>query len=146
MGITVGVGIAVREMLSVIAPGGEGPQFITLQRVWERCDGGALRAIRAHTGDEAHPVVTSENPLASGKSGDNGKWHDDEIEVAACLKSLYDAVRTNGEPTYGPAQGRIDQAIVPAIRKSSEEGSGRHRGGIERPPQSAGMFRIRAGE
>ncbi len=40
MGITVGVGLDVTEQLTLLAPGGEGPRFITLERRWERVDGG----------------------------------------------------------------------------------------------------------
>src|SRR5690606_2888078 len=49
MGITVGVGLDVQEQLSLLAPGGEAPQFIHLERRWERVDGGALNAMIAHT-------------------------------------------------------------------------------------------------
>lgn len=122
MGISIGVGIEVQEQLSLIAEGGEAPQFITIQRVWERCDGGSLRAIKAHTGNAANPIVTWENPFATGKNGDNVEWHDDEIGVAGCVMSLVNAVRDNIDVTYGPVQGRIDQAIVLAIIESSEKG------------------------
>lgn len=49
MGVTVGVGLDVDERLALLAPGGEAPLFITLERHWERVDGGALTAIVAHT-------------------------------------------------------------------------------------------------
>ena len=39
-----------------------------------------------------------------------------------CLMSLVDAVRTGGEPAYGPHQARMDQEIVLALRRSSREG------------------------
>ncbi|HUZ18353.1 MAG TPA: Gfo/Idh/MocA family oxidoreductase [Spirochaetia bacterium] len=122
MGISVGVGIEVQEQLTLLAPGGEGPRFITIQRVWERCDGGALRAVKAHTGDPSMPILEWENPFAAGKNGENVQWHDDEIGVAGCLMSLVDAVAKSIEPTYGPEQGRIDQAIVLAMLRSSEAG------------------------
>jgi len=57
MGITVGVGLDVQERLSLLAPGGEMPRFITLERRWERNDGGALVGMVAHTGDEGLPIV-----------------------------------------------------------------------------------------
>ncbi len=50
------------------------------------------------------------------------QWHDDEIGVASCLMSLVHAVPTGGEPTYGAAQGRLDQEIVVAMRQSAPEG------------------------
>ena len=45
MGITIGVGLDVEERLSLLAPGGEAPHFITVERRWERVDGGALSAL-----------------------------------------------------------------------------------------------------
>ncbi len=119
MGISIGVGNETQERLSLISAGGEAPQFITIQRIFERCDGGALRAIKAHTGNANRPIVTWENPFARARSGENVQWHDDEIGVAGCLMSLVDAVRYNKDPTYGPAQGRIDQEIVLAMQMSS---------------------------
>lgn len=122
MGITVGVGLEVQERLSLLAPGGEAPQFITLERRWERVDGGALTAMVAHTGDPAQPIVRWDNPFRPVVQGHGVQWHDDEIGVAGCLLSLVNAVRTNSEPTYGAAQGRLDQEIILAIRQSSLEG------------------------
>jgi predicted dehydrogenase len=122
MGITFGVGLDVEEKLSLLAPGGEAPLFITLQRRWERCDGGALVAIVAHTGDPDLPIVTWENPFRPAQKGHSVQWHDDEIGVASCLMSLIDAVRNDAAPTYGPLQARLDQEIILALRQSSEEG------------------------
>jgi predicted dehydrogenase len=122
MGITTGVGLDVEEQLSLLAPGGEGPQFITLERRWERCDGGALVAIVAHTGDPDLPIVRWDNPFRPEVQGHGVQWHDDEIGVASCLMSLVDAVRNDTDPTYGPYQARLDQALILAIRRSSELG------------------------
>ncbi len=122
MGITVGVGLNVEERLSLLAPGGEAPRFITLERRWERVDGGALVAMVAHTGDPAQPIVRWDNPFQPTQPGHGTQWHDDEIGVAGCLMSLVDAVRNNTEPTYGPQQARLDQEIVIAIRQSSADG------------------------
>ena len=122
MGITVGVGLEVRERLSLLAPGGEAPRFITLERRWERNDGGALTAMVAHTGDPEQPIVTWENPFRPARKGHGVQWHDDEIGVAGCLLSLVNAVRNDTEPTYGPRQGRLDQEIILALRQSSQEG------------------------
>jgi len=119
MGITVGVGLDVQERLSLLAPGSEAPHFITLERRWERVDGGALVAMVAHTGDPAQPIVRWDNPFRPTQPGHGIQWHDDEIGVAGCLLSLVNAVRTNGEPSYGPVQARLDQEIVIAIRQSS---------------------------
>jgi predicted dehydrogenase len=122
MGITVGVGLDVQERLSLTAPGGEAPRFITLERRWERVDGGALTAMVAHTGDPELPVVRWDNPFAPKVQGHGGQWHDDEIGVAGCLLSLVTAVREGTEPSYGAAQARLDQEIILAIRQSSLQG------------------------
>ncbi|NOZ28654.1 MAG: Gfo/Idh/MocA family oxidoreductase [Chloroflexi bacterium] len=122
MGITVGVGLNVQEWLTLLAPGGEAPRFITLERRWERVDGGALEAMVAHTGDPDLPIVRWDNPFRPARQGHGMQWHDDEIGVAGCLMSLVDAVRHDTEPTYGPHQARLDQEIILAIRQSSLEG------------------------
>ncbi|MEZ4862457.1 MAG: Gfo/Idh/MocA family oxidoreductase [Caldilineaceae bacterium] len=122
MGITVGVGLDVDERLSLLAPGGEAPHFITLERRWERVDGGALVAMVAHTGDPNQPIVRWDNPFRPSRPGHGVQWHDDEIGVAGCLLSLVEAVRQNQPPSYGPLQARLDQEIILAIRQSSLEG------------------------
>jgi predicted dehydrogenase len=122
MGIAVGVGLEVEERLSLLAPGGQAPLFITVERRWERVDGGALVAVIAHTGDPELPIVRWDNPFAPAVQGHGVQWHDDEIGVAGCLMSLVDAVRNDAEPTYGPLQARLDQEIILAIRQSSLEG------------------------
>jgi predicted dehydrogenase len=122
MGITVGVGLDVQERLSLLAPGGEAPRFITLERRWERVDGGALEAIIAHTGDPDLPVVRWTNPFLRPDQGHTPQWHDDEIGVAGCIMSLVNAVREDHEPTYGAQQGRLDQELILAIRQSSTQG------------------------
>lgn len=122
MGITVGVGLEVREWLSTAAPGGEAPLFITLERRWERVDGGSLVAVVAHTGDPAQPMVRWDNPFLTRRQGWNMQWHDDEIGVAGCIQSLVTAVRENTAPTYGALQARLDQELVLAMRQSAQEG------------------------
>jgi predicted dehydrogenase len=122
MGITVGVGLEVQEWLSLLAPGGEAPRFITLERRWERNDGGALIALVAHTGDPDQPIVTWGNPFKPEVQGHGRQWHDDEIGVAGCLMSLVNAVRSGGEPNYGPYQARLDQELILAIHQSSLDG------------------------
>ena len=122
MGITVGVGLDAEERLSLLAPGGEAPHFITLERRWERNDGGALVAMVAHTGDPHQPIVRWENRFRPAKKGHGTQWHDDEIGVAGCLMSLVDAVRNDTEPSYGAQQARLDQELILAIRVSSNQG------------------------
>jgi predicted dehydrogenase len=119
MGITIGVGLDVQERLSLLAPGGEMPRFITLERRWERVDGGALVAMVAHTGDPNLPVVRWDNPFRPAQQGHGVQWHDDEIGVAGCLLSLVNAVRNGTQPTYGPYQGRLDQEVILALRMSA---------------------------
>jgi predicted dehydrogenase len=122
MGITVGIGLEVEERLSLLAPGGEAPRFITLERRWERVDGGALLAMLAHTQSLELPVVRWENPFCPKRQGHGIQWHDDEIGVAGCIWSLVEAVGKGIEPSYGPHQARLDQEIILAIRQSSLEG------------------------
>jgi predicted dehydrogenase len=122
MGITVGVGLDVEEKLSLLSPGGEAPRFITLERRWERVDGGALVAIVAHTGDPDLPIVRWDNPFRPTRQGHGPQWHDDEIGVAGCLLSLVNAVRNDNDPSYGPHQGRLDQEIILALQISAQDG------------------------
>ncbi len=122
MGVTVGVNLEVQEWLSLLAPGGEAPRFITLERRWERNDGGALVAMVAHTGDPALPIVAWENPFRPAVKGHGVQWHDDEIGVAGCLLSLVEAVRNGDAPSYGAHQARLDQELTLAIRMSSQAG------------------------
>jgi len=121
MGITVGVGLEVEERLSLLAPGGEAPRFITQERRWDRNDGGALLSLVAHTGDPDQPMVSWTNPFLAERQGHGPQWHDDEIGVASCIMSLVDAVRHDSEPTYGAQQGRLDQELILAIRQSAAD-------------------------
>jgi predicted dehydrogenase len=122
MGITLGVGLDLEERLSLLSPGGEAPRFITLERRWERVDGGTLIAMVAHTGDPEIPIVQWNNPFRPAVQGHGVQWHDDEIGVAGCLLSLVEAVRNGTEPTYGPYQGRLDQELILAINLSAQRG------------------------
>ena len=122
MGITIGVGLDVDERLSLLSPGGEAPRFITIERRWERVDGGALVSLVAHTGDPDLPIVQWDNPFRPVVQGHGAQWHDDEIGVAGCLLSLVEAVRKGIEPTYGAYQGRLDQELILALRMSSMNG------------------------
>jgi len=122
MGISIGTALDFEDRLSLLAPDGEAPLYVTLERRYERVDGGALIGIYAHTGSPDLPLVAWENPFHPTHQGHGIQWHDDEIGVAGCLKSLVDAVRANREPTYGPCQARLDQELILAIRQSSQEG------------------------
>lgn len=119
MGISVGVGIDVHEQLTLLSPDGLFPHFITIEREYERVDGGALEALIAHTGDPDYHTIRWENPFRSAIRGRTIQWHDDEIGVAGCLMSLVNAVRNNSTPTYGADQARLDQEIVLALHRSS---------------------------
>lgn len=122
MGITIGVGLDVEERLSLLSPDGEAPLFVTVERRWDRVDGGALLGMVAHTGDLHQPTIRWDNPFRPVKKGHGVQWHDDEIGVAGCLLSLVDAVREDGQPSYGAYQARLDQEIIVAIRESSNAG------------------------
>jgi predicted dehydrogenase len=122
MGISVGVGLDESERLSLLTPDGEAPQFISLERRWERCDGGILTDMVAHTSDPEFPSVTWHNPFCPQRQGHGAQWHDDEIGVAGCLLSLVNAVRSGTAPTYGARQARLDQEIILAIRQSARSG------------------------
>ena len=121
MGISVGVGIDIDERITLLSPNGEAPQFVTIERQFERVDGGALVAMIAHTGNAEIPTVRWENPFKPVIQGHGVQWHDDEIGVAGCLMSLVHAVRYDTSPTYGGEQARLDQEIVLAIQKSARE-------------------------
>ena len=122
MGITISRGLEVQEWLTLLAPGSEAPSFITLERRWERVDGGRLEALVAHTGNPDLPLVRWDNPFESPHSQHEPQWHDDEIGVAGCIMSLVRAVRENAPPSYGAQQARLDQEIILAIRQSAAEG------------------------
>lgn len=119
MGISVGVGIDIDEQLTLLSQDGQAPQFITIERQFERVDGGVLVALIAHTGNSDFPVVRWENPFKPAIKGHGIHWHDDEIGVAGCLMSLVNAVRNDTAPTYGAGQARLDQEIFLAIHKSA---------------------------
>jgi predicted dehydrogenase len=120
MGISVGIGIDTDEQWSLLSPDGEAPQFITIERQFERVDGGALVALIAHTGNPEHPVIRWENPFKPAIQGHGIQWHDDEIGVAGCLMSLVNAVRNSTAPTYGAEQARLDQEIILALQRSAK--------------------------
>jgi hypothetical protein len=119
MGISVGVGIDVHEQLTLLTPDGQSPYFITIEREYERVDGGALEALVAHTGNPDYPTIRWQNPFRSSIMGRSIQWHDDEIGVASCLMSLVNAVRNNSTPSYGAEQARLDQEIVLALHRSA---------------------------
>jgi predicted dehydrogenase len=122
MGVTVGGAVDAEERLSLLAPGGEAPHFITMERRFERVDGGALIAMLAHTGDPESPIVRWDSPFQPARPGHGVQWHDDEVAVASCLKSLLDAVRDGTQPSYGPHQARLDQELIVALLESSMDG------------------------
>jgi predicted dehydrogenase len=124
MGLSVGMGLDNQELwfLSLLAPGGEAQRMFTVERRWERNDGGALVAMVAHTGDRDQPIVRWDNPLLQEQPGLTPELHDDEIAVGSCILSLMNALRDNEEPSYGAEQGRLDQEIILAIRESSKLG------------------------
>lgn len=123
MGITIGSALDFEDRLTLLSADGESPLPLTIERRYERVDGGGLVGVYAHTADPRIPVVAWENPFRPAKQGHGIQWHDDEIAVAGCLMSLVNAIRNNSEPTYGPEQARLDQELVLAIRQSAENKS-----------------------
>jgi predicted dehydrogenase len=121
MSISIGTALEFEDKISLLSPDGEAPLFLTIERRYDRVDGGALLGVYAHTGDKNLPTVTWENPFRPTRKGHGIQWHDDEIAVAGCLCSLVDAVRNNTQPTYGPYQARLDQELILAIRQSATE-------------------------
>ena len=117
MGVIIGVEPDVDARLTLLAPGGEAPRPIIIERRYQRNDGGPLIAMVAHTGDPAEPIVRWDNPFA-----EVAQWHDDEIGVAGSIMSLVEAIRWDRAPTYGPRQARLDQELTLAIRHSAERG------------------------
>ncbi len=122
MGISIGTGLDTEDRLSIVSPDSEAPLFINIERRYERVDGGALIGVYAHIPNTDVPLVCWENPFRPKVQGHGQQWHDDEIGVAGCLMSLVNAVRNDTPPSYGPDQGRLDQELILAIRKSSELG------------------------
>jgi hypothetical protein len=120
MGITVGVNLEVQEWLSLIAPGGEAPRFITLERRWERNDGGALVAMVAHTGDPDLPIVTWENPFRPARKGTASSGTTTRSAWPAVCSAWWKRCATACEPSYGAHQARLDQELTLAIRISSQ--------------------------
>ncbi len=120
MGISVGVGLDVEERLTLLSPDRQAPQFIKIERRFERVDGGALVALIAHTGDPEQPLIRWDNPFKPEIKGHGVQWHDDEIGVASCLMSLVNAVRNNSIPSYGAEQARVDQEIILALQRSAK--------------------------
>jgi predicted dehydrogenase len=122
MGISIGTALDFEDKLTLLTPDGEAPAPISIERRYERVDGGALLGVYAHTSDPRQPTIAWENPFRSPQKGRTIQWHDDEIAVASCLLSLVTAVRDGTEPSYGALQARLDQELVLAIRRSSEAG------------------------
>ena len=123
MGVSIGTAAETQMYLTVLAPDCEAPLPITVERRYERVDGGVLTGVVAHTNDPERPTIAWENPfLAGGREGHRPLWQDDEIGVAGCIMSLVNAVRDGGEPAYGGLQGRLDQALVVAMQESARNG------------------------
>jgi predicted dehydrogenase len=121
MGISIGIGSQIDEQLTLLSPDSQAPLFITVERQFERIDGGALVAMLAHCPDPHFPTVRWDNPFKPAVQGHGVQWHDDEIGVAGCIMSLVEAIRKHTSPTYGAEQARLDQELTLAIRKSAQE-------------------------
>lgn len=69
--------------------GGNAYQFTTMERRWERDDGGALEAIAAHTRVTDLPIVPWDDPFCLTVEGHGVQWHDDDSSAAAALLSHF---------------------------------------------------------
>ncbi|TFH05937.1 MAG: Gfo/Idh/MocA family oxidoreductase, partial [Spirochaetales bacterium] len=123
MGVMYGTFSEPITELTLIGPDRQGFGRITLHRELERCDGGALVRMIAYTGLPDLPVVEWRNPFGSKPGGWNPQWHDDEIGVAGCIKSLVDAIRGDRPVTYGARQALLEQEITLAISRSAKNGN-----------------------
>ncbi len=106
-------GMAVGDEVTMLSPDGRDRLPIRLERRIHNVGGmETLAEVVAHT----DPQIVWRNPFAA-------YYVDDEmIAVGDCLLSLVNAVRTGGQPEYGPVNGRTDQAVYLAMRASAEQG------------------------
>ncbi len=102
MGISIGSALEFEDRLSLLTPDGEAPMFITIERRYERVDGGALLGVYAHTGNPEIPLVAWENPFRPRQQGHGVQWPVVVIGLAGFLLLLVDAIRTCQVPIYGP--------------------------------------------
>ena len=107
MGITVGVGLETQEWLTLSAPGGEAPRFITLERRWERNDGGALVALVAHTGDPELPTVRWDNPFCPSVQGQGRQKRGKNVRVGV------DGVLPEADPGRQAKRAQDRRGLLP---------------------------------
>jgi predicted dehydrogenase len=101
--------------------GVDGARAITIERV-EDDSTGVLHTVLAKFHDGSGRVIEWGNPWRKRLADLGTNWTDDNLAVAGCVRSLVDAVRENKQPTYGPHQARLDQAVAAAIWESSKAG------------------------
>jgi len=104
-------GTAVGDEVTVVSPDGKERVPIRLERRIHNVGGmEALAEVVAHS----DPPVVWRNPLSAYY------LEDEMIAVGACLWSLVEAVREGTSVEYGPRQGRLDQEVYLAMRRSAE--------------------------
>ena len=105
-------GMALGDELTLLSPDGKSPRPLRLERRIHNIGGmEVLSEVVAHS----DPPVYWRNPFSQ-------YFMDDEmIAEADCLQSLIDAIRTGRPPEYGAVNGRIDQAIYVAVKRSMEQ-------------------------
>ena len=106
-------GMALGDELTLLSKDGKNPLPIRLERRIHNIGGmEVLSEVVAHT----DPPIHWRNPFGQ-------YFMDDEmIAEADGLQSLIDAIRTDRPPEYGAVNGRIDQAIYVAMKRSMEQG------------------------
>lgn len=104
-------GTAVGDEVTIVSPDGKDRVPIRIERRIHNVGGmEALAEVVAHS----DPPVVWRNPLSAYY------LEDEMIAVGSCLWSLVEAVRDRKPVEYGPRQGRLDQEIVLAMRRSAE--------------------------
>jgi predicted dehydrogenase len=104
-------GTAVGDEVTIVSPDGKHRVAVPLERRIRNVGGmEALAEVVAH----ADPPVVWRNPLS------RYYLEDEMIAVGDCLWSLVEAVREGKPVEYGARQGRLDQEIYLAMRRSAE--------------------------
>jgi predicted dehydrogenase len=106
-------GMAIGNHLTLLTDDGKSALPIPIER----------RTYAVPAGETLDAIIANVDPPVEWRNQFVGHaLSDDMIAVADCLMSLVQAVRTRGEPEYGAAQARHDQAIALAVRQSAAQG------------------------
>ena len=106
-------GMAVGDDLSILDKDKREKKTIRIERKVINVDGVEVtEKLIAHT----DPPLVWENPLK------NYPLEDEKLSVADVIMSMVRTIREDGEPEYGPIQGRKDQEANLAMIKSAKRG------------------------